>query len=213
MCSKQVWEITTKSRKKTKQTISLFHEWSCDADVRKHQQPQQRELCSNPYCVSQKILKDQSMATANHKFQRLVFHQAKWKFFDFLDELQKLAKNALGDFAQATIEQFIYVRVPPQLKKSINQAPLQNGTYEQILSHPEKALELNDLEAPDELQVNSVIQIATKPKSEKNQTDLSPMQKSRRLTKLVSSSQTGKKTKPKTTQIVLTTTKTTTVVK
>ena len=46
--------------------------------------------------------------------------------------------------------------MPPHLKKSINQAHLENGTYEQIITHLEKELELNGLEAPDELQISTV---------------------------------------------------------
>ena len=41
----------------------------------------------------------------------------------------------------------------PHLKKSINQAHLENGTYEQIVTHLETELELNGL---DELQINTV---------------------------------------------------------
>ena len=47
------------------------------------------------------------------------------------------------------------------MRKSINQAHLENGTYEQIVSHLERELELNGLEAPDELQKNTVTQQAT----------------------------------------------------
>ena len=35
---------------------------------------------------------------------------------------------------------------------------MENGTYEQIVTHPEKELELNGLEAPHELQMNTVSQ-------------------------------------------------------
>ena len=103
-----------------------------------------------------KYVKPQSMATTKHKFQKLVFNQANQKLVDFLDELQKLAKDAFGIAAQAIIEQFIYAKMPLHLKKSINQAHLENGTYEQIVTHFEKELELNGLEAPDELQINTV---------------------------------------------------------
>ena len=92
-----------------------------------------------------KNVKPQSMATAKHKFQQLVFNPANQKLIDFLDELQKLAKNAFGVDAQAIIEQFIYAKMPPHLKKSINQAHLENGTYEQIVTHLERELELNSL--------------------------------------------------------------------
>ena len=103
-----------------------------------------------------KYVKPPSMATAKHKFQQLVFNPANQKLIDFLDELQKLAKDAFGVDAQAIIEQFIYAKMPPHLKKSINQAHLENGTYEQIVTHLEKELELNSLEYRDETQMNTV---------------------------------------------------------
>ena len=107
-----------------------------------------------------KHVKPQSMATAKHKFQRLVLKPANQKLIDVLDELQKLAKDAFGVAAQAIIEQFIYAKMPPHLKKSINQAHFENGTYEQIVSHLERELELNGLDAPDEMPINSVTQQA-----------------------------------------------------
>ena len=104
-----------------------------------------------------KYVKSQSMATAKHKFQQLVFNPANQKLIDFLDELQKLANDAFGVDAQAIIEQFIYAKMPPHLKKSINQAHLENGTYEQIVTHLERELELNSLDYPDETQMNTVM--------------------------------------------------------
>ena len=114
-----------------------------------------------------KYVKPQSVATAKHKFQRLVFNPANHKLIDFLDELQKLAKDAFGVAAQAIIEQFIYAKMPPHLKKSIDQALLENSTYEQIVSHLERELELNGLEAPDEMPINTVTQQA--PQQNSNQ--------------------------------------------
>ena len=67
-----------------------------------------------------KDVKPQSMVTAKHKFQRLVFNPANRKLIDFIDELQKMAKDAFGVAAQAIIEQFIYAKMPRHLKKSIN---------------------------------------------------------------------------------------------
>ena len=58
-----------------------------------------------------KYVKPQSMATTSHKFQRLVFHPANQKLIDFLDELQKLVKDAFGVAARAIIEQFIYAKM------------------------------------------------------------------------------------------------------
>ena len=106
--------------------------------------------------IRRKYVKPQSMATAKHKFQKLVSNPLNQKLRDFLDELQKLAKDAFGIAAHTIIEQFIYAKVPPHLKKLINQAHLENGTYEQIVTHLERELELNGLEAPDKLQIKTV---------------------------------------------------------
>ena len=114
-----------------------------------------------------KYVKPQSMATAKHKFQRLVFNPANQKLIDFLNELQKLAKNAFGVATQAIIEQFIYAKMPLHPKKSINQAHLENGTYEQIVSHLERELELNGFEDPDEMPINTVTQQAPQQNSNK----------------------------------------------
>ena len=103
-----------------------------------------------------KYVKCQSMATARHKFQQLVFNPANQKLIDFLDQLQKLAKDAFGVEAQAIIEQFIYAKMPPHLKKLVNQAHLENGTYEQIVTLLERELELNSLEYPDETHMKTV---------------------------------------------------------
>ena len=103
-----------------------------------------------------KYVKPQSMATAKHKFQQIVFNPANQNLIDFSDELRKLAKDAFGVAAQAIIEQFIYARMPPHLKKTINQAHLENGTFEKIVAQPKRELELNSLEYPDETQMNTV---------------------------------------------------------
>ena len=73
-----------------------------------------------------RYVKPQSMATAKHKFQKLVINPANQKLVDFLDELQKLAKDAFEIAVHAIIDQFIYDKMPPHLKKSPNQAHLEN---------------------------------------------------------------------------------------
>ena len=103
--------------------------------------PNRENLAEILTVFRRKYVKHQSMATAKHTFQRLVFNPANQNLIDFLDELQKLAKDAFRVAARAIIEQFIYAKMPPHLKKSINQAHLENGTYEQIMSHLEKELE------------------------------------------------------------------------
>ena len=70
---------------------------------------------------------------------------------DFLVDLQKSAEKALGEAAPQKIESLIYAKMPPHLKKSINQAYLENGTYEQIVRHLKREMELNGLEADEPL--------------------------------------------------------------
>ena len=114
-----------------------------------------------------KNVKPQSMATAKHKFQRMVFKLAIQNTIDFLDGLQKLAKDAFRVDTQAIIEQFLYGKMPPYLKKSISQAHLENGTYKTVVSYLERWLELKGLEAPVELQITTVTQQATQQNTEK----------------------------------------------
>ena len=127
----------------------------------------------------------------------MVFNAANYKLIDFLDELQKLAKDAFGVAAQDIIEQFFFAKMPPHLKKSINQAHLENGTYEQIVSHLEKELELNGLEAPDEMQINNVTQQTSQKNSEKSEPTCHHCKKTRSLSKSVPSTQTRKRPNPK----------------
>ena len=71
-----------------------------------------------------KYVKPQSMAIAKHNVQKLDFNPANQNLVDFLDELQKLAKKAFGIAAHAIIEQFIYAKMPPHLKKVKKSGPL-----------------------------------------------------------------------------------------
>ena len=103
-----------------------------------------------------KYVKPQSMATTKQKVQLLLLNPVNQKLIDYLDELQKLAKDAFGVAAQAIIDQFIYAKMPPHLKKSINQTHLENVTYEQIVTYLERELELNSLEYLDKTQMNTV---------------------------------------------------------
>ena len=57
--------------------------------------------------------------------------------------------------------------MPSYLKKSINRAHLEKDTFEQVVLHLEKELQLNGSEAPDELHINSVTQQATQQNPEK----------------------------------------------
>ena len=71
-----------------------------------------RNLAEILTVLRRKYMKPQSMATAKQKFQQPLFNPANQKLIDFVDELQKLAKDATGVDAQANIEHFIYVEMP-----------------------------------------------------------------------------------------------------
>ena len=107
------------------------------------------DLGGIPTVFRRKYMKPQSMATAKHRFQRLVFNPVNQKLGYFLNGIWKQAKNASGVAALAIVEQFIYAKKPPHLKKLINQAHLENGTYEQILSRLQREVDLKGLEASD----------------------------------------------------------------
>ena len=79
--------------------------------------PNRENLAKRLTVFRRKYVKPQSMATAKHKFQQLVFNPANQKVIVFLDELQKFAKDASGVAAQAVIEQFIYAKMPPHMKE------------------------------------------------------------------------------------------------
>ena len=158
ICSKRVSKSTISWQRTTELTTSI-HSWRDALQTFKNINGPTRENLGEILAVfRRKYVEPQSMATAKHKFQKLVFNQTNHKLVDFLDELQKLDKNAFGIAAHAIIEQFIYAKMPPHLKKLINQAHLENGTYEQIVTHLERELELIGLEAPDALQINTVSQ-------------------------------------------------------
>ena len=96
------------------------------------------------------------MATAKHKFQKIVFSPANHYLVEMLDELQKTAREAFRRATHAIIEQLIYAKMLLHLKKSINQLHMENGTYEQIVTHLGKRLDLNVLEDLGKLQINTV---------------------------------------------------------
>ena len=94
-------------------------------------------------------VKPESNASAKHRFHRLVPDPERQKLPNFLEELQECAEKAFADIAQQMIESLLYAKMPPHLKRSINQAYLENGTYEQRVRHLEREMELNGFESED----------------------------------------------------------------
>ena len=112
-----------------------------------------------------KYVKPESQATAKHKWHKLVFDPNSMKLPDFLEELNQGAEKAFGENAQAMIDSLLYAKLPPKLKRSVNMARLENATYEEIVTHLERELELNGLEEGDDIPVPtmSTAPTATRP--------------------------------------------------
>ena len=98
-----------------------------------------RKNLGEPLAVfPRKYVKTQLMATAKHKFKKFVFNSANQKLVDFPDEFQKLAKDASRKATHTILEQFLYARKPPHLKKSKNRPDVDNGPNEKVVTYIEK---------------------------------------------------------------------------
>ena len=67
-----------------------------------------------------------------------------------MEELNECAERAFSDNAQHMIDSLLYAKLPPHLKRSLNLAYLENGTYGQIVAHLERKIELSGLEKDGE---------------------------------------------------------------
>ena len=112
-----------------------------------------------------KYVKPESQATAKHKWHRLVFDPNTTKLPDFLEELNQGAAKAFGEKAQKMIDSLLYAKLPPKLKQSVNMARLENGSYNEIVAHLERELELNAIEESDDLPMASMTSSVTKTKT------------------------------------------------
>ena len=112
-----------------------------------------------------KYVKPESQATAKHKWHKLVFDLNTMKLPDFLEEPNQGAEKAFGEHAQAMIDSLLSAKLTPKLKLSVNMARLENATYEEIVTHLERELELNGLEEGDDIHVAtmSTAPTATRP--------------------------------------------------
>ena len=100
-----------------------------------------------------KYVKPESQATAKHKWHKLTFDPNTKSLPYFLEDLKECAERAFGDNAEHMIDSLLYAKLPPHLKRSLNLAYLENGTYDQIVAHLERELELSGLENDGELTI------------------------------------------------------------
>ena len=84
-----------------------------------------------------------------------------------MDELNEYAERAFGDNAQQMIDSLLYAKLPPHLKRSLNIAYLENGTYDQIVANLEKELDFTDLGNDGKLTIPTMTAV---PQNENQQT-------------------------------------------
>ena len=106
-----------------------------------------------------RYVRPQSIATARCKWEQLHFDPSQQTFQDFLEQYQKLAQEAYGDDAPKFIETSFYAKMPTHLKRVLNQARLETESYEMMVQHLEREMELNGLLAPNETNITGVHQI------------------------------------------------------
>ena len=92
-----------------------------------------------------------SMAKARCDRDSLKFDPATQKLHEFLDLLQKTAKEAFGSEAQQFIDKAIYAKMPDHVKKILNRAYLEHKPYNDNVLHLESEMRLNGVGAPDEV--------------------------------------------------------------
>ena len=88
--------------------------------------------------VRRKYVKAESQATIKHKWRKLTFDPNTKSLSHFLEELNECAERAFGAKTRHMIDSLLYAKLPPHLKRSLNLAYLENGTYHQIVAHLEK---------------------------------------------------------------------------
>ena len=116
-----------------------------------------------------KYVKPESQATAKHKWHKLTFDPNTKSLPDFLEELNECAERAFGDNAQHMVDSLLHAKLPPHLKRSLNLAHLENGTYDQIVAHLERELELSGLENDGELTIPTMTAVPPNENQQNNE--------------------------------------------
>ena len=116
-----------------------------------------------------KYVKPESQATAQHQWHKLTFDPNTKSLPGFLEELNECAERALGDNAQHLIDSLLYAKLPDQLKRSLNLAYLENGTYDQIVAHLERELELTGLKNDGELTIPTMTAVPPNANQQNNE--------------------------------------------
>ena len=109
-----------------------------------------------------KYIKPETPPTAKHKRHKLVIDPNTKSPSDLLEELKERAERAFGDNAQHMIDTLLYAKLPPYLKRSLNFAYLENGTYDLIFAHLKRELALSGSETDEELTIPTMTAVPPK---------------------------------------------------
>ena len=115
-----------------------------------------------------RYVRQQSVATARCKWENLSFNPSQQTFPDFLEQYQNLAQEAYGEDAPRFIETSFYAKMTPHFKKVLNQARLETESYETMLQHLEREIELNGLATNDSLSITGVHNIEPSSQQQQN---------------------------------------------
>ena len=121
-----------------------------------------------------------SMAKARCEWDALKFDPSTQNLHEFLDVLQKTAKEAFGSEAQQFIDKAIYAKMPDHVQKILNRAYLEDKPYNDIVLHLEREMRLNGLGAPDEVTLvplNKIEPAQTKTEPKPRKLPLRPLKK------------------------------------
>ena len=112
-----------------------------------------------------------SIAKARCERDTLKFDPATQKLHEFLDSLQKTAKEAFGSDAQQVIDKAIHAKMPDHVQKIPNRAYLEDKPYNEIVLHLEREMRLNGLGTPDDITLvplNNVVPTSNTPHNKEN---------------------------------------------
>ena len=99
---------------------------------------------------SRKYVIPELQATVKHKWHKLTFDPNTLNLPDFFEELNQ---GTFAERAQAMMDSLLHAKRPPNQKCSVNIAPPENATYDEVVMYLEHELELNGLEECDDIPV------------------------------------------------------------
>ena len=115
-----------------------------------------------------RYVRQQSVATARCKWENLSFNPSHQTFPDFLEQYEKLAQEAYGEDAPRFIETSFYAKMPRHLKKVLIQARLEIESYQTMVQHLEREIELNGLATNDSPSITGVHNIEPSSQQQQN---------------------------------------------